>query len=329
MSSNDPTRAAAVRSRIRLAVLWLASVAVSVWAAGAMLEWATWRYDFTEPKLRESLSFRGQRFDVVYFGDSLALEGFNASEVDRQIGTHSYNFALGGGSVLESEMQLRNFLAQSSKPKLVVLGVYLDQDSRAEGVRPGLYYGLPPEMQRLFDEKMLRLEGKAVDRSFRVFNAVPAYRYRNSLDLAIKSVVSAEPQRPVFVQGQAQVMFSRTVRLGRVHDSVFDLEELRSFLTYCQSQRIAVLLVEPPNTPGWSERTRNRAAVLAAVHQMMGEYGARFVSYSETGSEFESPEWANLNHLNLAGSKKFSKTLAAVVEMSLRLDWVRRPYGPQ
>lgn len=305
-------------SRPLLVVLWLLMLAVCVWVAGAALAWATSLFDYSEPKLTESLNFRNQQFDIVYFGDSLTLEGVNARTVDQMLGTRSYNLALGGSSVLESEMQLRHFLAANPKPRLVALGLYINQPNRPAGVRPTMYFSLSPEERTLFQRKLHDLDGTQIDRSFLVFNMVSAYRYRNTIDLLLKAALSSQEQRPAFVQGQAQAFFSRQAHLGRAHESVFSLPELRSFIAFCHEQGLPLLLFEPPNTDGFSALTRNRSTLLTAIDKLAaGRPDVWFVSYGDTGNQYPNANWLNLNHLNVVGSEQFSAVLASSLRSHL------------
>lgn len=299
--------------------LWLTVVCLPVWLIGILLRRGTVYLDFSEPKLSEALAFHDQTFDILYLGDSLTLEGINAETVDSLLGTHGYNFALGGASILESEMQLRYFLAHNPKPRLVALGLYINQPNRPAGVRPGLYFSLPTELRVLYEDKLRNFEGMTIDRSFVAFNSLPAYRYRNTLDLLLKAALSSQRQRPTFVQGQAQVFFSRPASLGHRHDSTLNLAELRSLLSFCREQQLPVFLFEPPNHAGYSTLTRNRGALLSAIREMAdGNTTLWFTSYADTGINYRSSEWVNLNHLNAAGSEKFGVVIAASLRQHLR-----------
>jgi hypothetical protein len=174
-----------------------------------------------------------------------------------------------------------------------------------------LYFGVSGELRASYEAKLSRFEGAKVERSFVVFNSLPAYRYRNTIDLLLKAALSSQRQRPNFVQGQAQVFFSRSVNLGRSHDSTLNLAELQSFLSFCREQQLPVFLFEPPNHEGYSALTRNRIALTSAI-QALADGGAevRFISYGDTGMNYQPNEWVNLNHLNVAGSKKFGAVLA-------------------
>lgn len=316
--------------RLGLVGLWLLTVGICVWIVSAALEWATYRFDYSEPKLAEALSFRDQKFDIVYLGDSLTLEGVNAHAVDQELGTRSYNLALGGSSILESEMQLRHFLANNPKPRLVALGLYVNQPNRPASVRPTMYFALSPEERTLYRRKLQELDGAKTDRSFYVFNMIPAYRYRNTIDLLMKAALSSQQQRPVFVQGQAQAFFSRQPHLSGAHNSVFSLPELRSFVAFCRTQDLPLLLFEPPNTDGFSALTRNRTALLAAIGQLAtNQPDVWFVSYGDTGNQYQSANWLNLNHLNVAGSEQFSAALVASLRQHLPPDTSTRAVAAQ
>jgi hypothetical protein len=147
-----------------------------------------------------------------------------------------------------------------------------------------------------------------------LFNHVPAYRYRNTIDLVVKSLLSRDDQRPSFVKGQARVAFFREPYLGREHESVFSAEELESFIRFCQEQQLPLVLFEPPNHPGYSDITSNRSRVLDDVSRVVAKYQAtRFLSYNGPSFSLLKKDWVNLNHLNTSGSIKFSKLLSQMV----------------
>jgi hypothetical protein len=251
---------------------------------------------------------------VAFFGDSLTLEGVNPDIIDQTLRTRSYNFALGGASILESEMQLSYFLRHNPKPRLVALGIYLNIPNKPAGARPTLYFELPNDLKARYRNELLTHEGIKIDHSFIVFNHVPAYRYRNTIDLVIKSLLSRDDQRPSFVKGQARVAFFREPYLGREHESVFRADELESFIRFCHEQQIPLVLFEPPNHPGYSELTSNRTKVLDDVSRLVAKYPAtRFLSYNGPSFSPSKKDWVNLNHLNTGGSIKFSKRLSNMV----------------
>ncbi|HEX4385984.1 MAG TPA: hypothetical protein VH083_23665 [Myxococcales bacterium] len=291
-----------------------------IWAAGAALSFAALRLDFSESKLLESLRFQGQRLDIAFFGNSLTLEGVSPTAIDARLGTASYNFALGGASLLESELQLRHYLASNPPPKLVALGVYLDSAQRYTGISPALYYALDPGLRRLYWERSAALEHEGFDRSFVFFNRFAAYRYRGVVDLLIKWLVTREDTRPRFVRGQAQANFSRAaVELGPPHRADFPFEELESFLRLCQERAIPVLVFEPPLTPGEPELTANRSETLEQARRAVEAFtGASFVSFAALGQSVPKGDWVNLNHLNVRGADSFSRELAQALAARLR-----------
>jgi hypothetical protein len=307
------------RRHVALATAWVLSAVGVVFLAGVALRKATMTFDYSEPKLVESLAFRERTFDVGFFGNSLTLEGVNPPVVDSVAGTSSYNFAVGGSSVLGSEMQLRHYLESNRPPRLVAFGAFLNTHTAYTGLTPTIDLALSPELRRLYDEKALALEGRKRDVREDLMNRVDAYRFRATVDLLLKWTVTRADTRPHFVAGQAQVAFSRTVDLGPTQDSKFPIEELRSWLNFCRERGIKTLVFEPPNSPGFSKRTPNRAEVLREVVNLVSEYpGARFISYEGLSDQLAADDWVNLNHLDVRGSQKFSAILARDVADMLR-----------
>jgi hypothetical protein len=318
MSSSTLPSERAGAGRILAAV---AVAAAAVWAAGALLEMATLRYDFSEPKVVESLALQNQRLDAVFLGSSVVEEGVDARAIDETLSTQTYNLAFGGASILSSELQLRQFLTHNPKPKLVGWGLYIDQPEQSAGILPTLYFGLSPPLRDFYKQRLLADEGTPLDRGFVVFSRIPAFRYRAVIDLLIKAAASKEDQRPRFVQGQARVGFSRQpVLIGaRVHDSALSLVGLRQFLDFCREQGLRVFLFEPPTHPGYSALTRDRAQMLTRVNDLVrGDASVTFQSFNDDAIAYQPSDWVNLNHLNERGAKKLSARLAQSIAPLLR-----------
>jgi hypothetical protein len=303
-----------------LCASWIGSLALCVWLAGLALSFATQRLDYSEPKLLESLDFHGRRLDIAFLGNSLTLEGVSPQTIDSKLGTSSYNFALGGASLLESEFQLRYFLANNPAPKLVALGVYLDAPERYTGISPALYYSLSPELRALYWSESQTLEQQGFDRSFVLFNRLAAYRYRGVIDLIVKWLVTREDTRPRFVLGQAQAAFSRAaIDVGTPRRAAFPLNELQSFLALCKERSIRVLVFEPPIYPGERELISNRAGIVEQVARAAAASpGASFVSFADLGTAYNHDDWVNLDHLNVRGAEKFSARFAGTLAPLLR-----------
>jgi hypothetical protein len=286
----------------RLLAAAAASVA-AVWIAGLALEKATFAYDFSEPKVVESLALKDRTLDAVFLGSSVVEEGVDSQAIDQMLQTKTYNLAFGGASISSSELQLRHFLESNPPPKLIVLCLYIDQPEQAGAILPTLYFGLSPQLRELYEQ-----QGEKLDLGFKLFSRIPAFRYRAVIDLLIKAAVSKEDQRPVFVQGQARVGFSRQpVVIGsQQHDSALNLSGLRHFLEFCSQQGLRVLLFEPPAHPGYSALTRDRAQVLARIREL----NAPFVSFNDGSLALQPSDWVNLNHLNERGARILSARLA-------------------
>jgi hypothetical protein len=298
-----------------LCAAWIGSLALCVWLAGLALSFATAKLDYSEPKLLESLTFQNKPLDIVFLGNSLTLEGVSPQTIDSKLGTSSYNFALGGASLLESEFQLRHYLANNPPPKLVALGVYLDASEIYTGISPTLYYELSPALRTLYWSESQTLEQQGFDRSFVILNRLPAYRYRAVIDLIIKWLVTREDTRPRFVLGQAQAAFSRAaIDPGLPRRAAFPLNELQSFLAFCREQSIRVLVFEPPIYPGERELISNRPEILEQVTRLIAAApSASFVSFADLGATYDRGDWVNLDHLNVRGAAKFSDRLAAAL----------------
>ena len=291
-------------------------VVSSVFLVGLALTWLTLRYDAGELKTHQSMALTEQRFDVAFFGNSLVLEGVNAQAIDAVLGTHSYNFALGGATFLESEMQLRMYLHHNAPPAVVALGVYVNAERWSNTIHYTVYQALDADLQDTYRETLQRLHHESLPRDFFVFNWLPAYRYRNTLDILLKNAVSKDNRQFELVQGQAVAHYSQAADLGPPHNAGLNDVGLVSFLDFCASQNIATLLFELPNNPGYTARSLGREQVQQQINAIVARtsncYFASFLD--DTGEIYSPDDWLGLNHLNEQGSLKLAPRLAQTLQ---------------
>ena len=61
-------------------------------------------------------------YKCLIIGNSLALDGFDAQYLTQK-GITAYNLAIGGATLKENLIQLRNFIKNNKKPRIVILGL--------------------------------------------------------------------------------------------------------------------------------------------------------------------------------------------------------------
>ena len=297
------------------AAAFVALSLVVVFLVGEVLDRVSWVNPNT-PKIREVLALEGETNDVLYLGDSTTLDGVNPVEIESATGARGYNLASGGQSLLDAEMLLRHYLEHNAKPRMVMLGLFVNRSDPARELNPEIFFGLPSTMRGLMWEKADEQAMTNATLSFRVFNWFKAYRYRTNithlLDYLQKTLISKESRAKRFVRGHLALDYTKKEkRVASTERSIAQLNEvgLDSFLAFCSEQQIPVLLFEPPNTPGFSEITQGRSMILAGIEQRVrARRNLRFRSFNDLNSlTYASDEWSGRNHLNSKGAIRFSR----------------------
>ena len=73
-------------------------------------------------KVRESSNFKNKQYELLVFGNSMALDGFDCDYLSQK-GIDSYNFATGGSHMSSSLTQLKEYLKFNQKPKIIIIGL--------------------------------------------------------------------------------------------------------------------------------------------------------------------------------------------------------------
>ncbi len=294
------------------ALVFFALVVLTLLVLGEVLEEVMFRLDYNYPKVRQMMALRGERHDVVYLGDSTTLEGVNPAIVDEQLDVSSYNLATGGQSPIEAEIVLRHYLAHNDRPRLVMLGVYINQPGSEDvtgAINPNVYLRLTDSLKELYHRRVNEATGEPLPLSFRLFNVVKAYRYRTAVDRLVKFIVAGRSRIPELIQGHVTFDFTRGANLGVGHSVRTELRCLDDLLALCKDKGMPVLMFEPPNHPGRSELSRGRADFLDELLSYTDvESTVVFRSYNDEGSlQYAKDEWFGLDHLNRRGAARFTR----------------------
>jgi hypothetical protein len=291
------------------AALFFVLVAATLWIAGELLERLALTLDFDLLKIREMMSMRGATNDIIYFGDSTTFDAVNPAIVDELLGTKSYNLSSGQQSLLASEMILRHYLANNSRPRLIMYGMFINRARSSSQVSVPLYDSLEPDLRELYRERFLKYEGRFVPWSDTALNSLKAYRYRNAIGYGIKYLIMGEKRCPKLIQGHLAFELSRPIEFDVVRTVDVVPPGLDDFLAYCGKQGLPVLIFEPPTMPGYSARTQGRAGLLACMAACVrSEPLVVFRSFNDEASlPYAADEWYVLNHLNAKGAVRFTR----------------------
>lgn len=291
--------------------MFVLSTISAVALCGQLLAGISIRIDPSYPKIAAAMSLKDHDHEIVFLGDSTVNQGVNPIAAVDKMSVSAYNLATPGAGFESNLLSLEHYLKYNAAPRLLVQGVYVNKPrTRHAWLSPHIYVSLAPELRSKARE-LYRHIGAPLDRSYRVFNGIRAYRHRGVLPHIAKYLVQGEDRIPRLVHGHLALGVRRRapVPLPDPYDSGIRATALRPLLALAKDKQIPVLLVELPNTPGTSQRVRNRARVIEEITALVDEgLASDFVSFAGNASrEIPLDHWVNWNHLNRFGAKRFSR----------------------
>ena len=264
------------------------------------------RFDPNEPKVVDILKLKNKDYDIIFMGNSVTQQGVNPAIIDSLLGANSYNMATGGGSILESELMLRNYLISNEKPKLIVYGMFVNEVSWGGSLRPTFRYNFDKSVRQQYRNRINK-NRTTLDLSTHL-NILPLYRYRVALEHALKFIIAPKGRAYTYYKGFLRVNVSQKVpeKLPK-HQAGINEEAYRNFMNLTKSEGIKTLIIELPNSKSFNEATTGRDAVLKIVEQG-SDIG--FVSFNHNVEQYTPEMWVSINHFNIKGADKFSAILA-------------------
>ncbi|MEM9601991.1 MAG: hypothetical protein AAGA11_03965 [Pseudomonadota bacterium] len=286
---------------------------IMVFLAGVVLERASNHLDPSYPNIKSAFQMRDRSFDLVVLGDSTTSQGVNPVAALEGSDWSGFNLASPGANFLSMKSALRHYLKYNEPPSLVAVGVYVNIDGLDNGLSPNVYFGLDSDDRKLVVSEFKKLGVNPIDWKFELLNRIGAYRHRGAIELILKYVVTGAARVPEFINGHLALtdrLFGPP-RLPASNVAGFKLAMLRDLLQFARERGIKVVLFEPPNTPGFSDLTIGREAVLKEIDSIVSDgLAVGFASFNDAGRfPFDYSEWINVNHLNSVGASRFSKEL--------------------
>lgn len=246
-------------------------------------------------KAAEISKFKGQDYSCIIIGNSLALDGFDTKLLTEK-GISSYNFAVGGGTLLTSMLQLERYLQFNKPPKFVFLGLrtrFLNRDLDSKVINPVIGY--------FYEERRLTLD------------ALPVVQFKWLATAAMKTLVSSEHRNAEMVFGQY-----RTTRAVpddtklKVQEDPLDYlaisssTDLKRLAELGQKYNFDIVIFEMPlfrnlrnNRPEFDRVEINGFAPIPVINVNRNEV---------VDSLFEpKKDWLGNSHLNVKGGQKFTQ----------------------
>lgn len=287
-------------------ILFTTVLVLLILSIGELFRALALRFDPNEPKAVDVLQLQDSEYDIIFMGNSITQQGINPTVIDKQLGSNSYNMAVGGGSILENELMLRNYLISNEKPKLIVYGMFVNEVRWGKKLRPTFRYNFDGSIRKLYRERTSEsLIGQDLTANL---NRIPLYRYRVALEHALKFVIDPENRNYTYQKGFLQTTVSGNVpKKLPPHSAGINEEAYCSFMQFTKSEGIDTLIVELPNSKSFNDATTGRDAVIEFVRS---EIDLGFVSFNDNIEQYSPEMWVGLNHFNLKGANKFSGILA-------------------
>ncbi|OYU85068.1 MAG: hypothetical protein CFE24_03670 [Flavobacterium sp. BFFFF2] len=246
----------------------------------------------TYQKVDDARDLKDKNVDLLIFGNSMALDGFDAQWLTKQ-GIPSYNMAVGGCHISSSTMQMEHYLQHNKAPKYAVLALsgaignsYLNKIPYPNPEMEFVYHDGPKEW--VSNPPLLNLQWLFID--------------------ALKIVISKEHREATIELGQwrtQKCIPDQGIAGSHVVLPRYYVQQLLPFLASCKTHHIEPILVEMP--AGVSKRNHLPAQYnisLAGTNYTV--FNANASTESATFID-DQTDWLSENHLNVHGGEKFTK----------------------
>ena len=247
-------------------------------------------------KVHESSGFKNKKYDLLVFGNSLAMDGVDTEYLTKN-GIKSYNFAIGGCHVSSCVIQLNNYLKNNAKPKAILLVLSSSTGrsflNRVTFVNPEIEFFFNPTLENT------------------ILNPPPV-KFRWLFAELIKIVVSKDHRHSTVVQGQwrSPKIIPDTSIYKNTNTTVFNYQDpyLSQIVDMCEKNRIRVIVTEFPA----ANNLRNRLPYIYEAKTLNGKtmkvYNLNNYDIS-SGFIDSKNDWLAPNHFNQKGAVKISNYL--------------------
>ncbi|MFN8275503.1 MAG: hypothetical protein U0X58_11580 [Flavobacteriaceae bacterium] len=244
-------------------------------------------------KVYDVHSFENQKYDLLIFGNSMALDGID-SEYLQQKGISNYNMAIAGDHISTSLMMFEEYLKHNQKPKVVAIGLssaigrsYLNPVAFQNPEVEFFYH--PSLAENLKNPPLLNFQWLAVD--------------------MLKIFMSADHRRAQMILGQWKT--KKIIPDNSVYKeqniSLVDYSNpyLAKMVALCRNNGIQVLLVELPG----SNDKRNQISFIRTIELKDGQKCTlhNLNNYTLTQNVIDAQkDWLAADHLNEFGAQKIT-----------------------
>lgn len=243
-------------------------------------------------KVQESANFNNQKFDLLVFGNSMTVDGIDCDYLSKK-GINSYNLATNGSHMCSSSLQLKAYLKNNAKPKMVIVG--LPSATGKSLLNPVPY---PNPLIDFFYEPSLK-------------NCVlnpPPVNLRWLYVESLKIVVSKAHRESKIVRGQwksPKVIADDTSFQNKKTEFHYDNVDFQEFIKICKNEGIQVIPIEMPGSNANRNSLPYNYQINLADQSQLKLYN---LNNYEVSSQFIDPknDWLAPDHLNQNGGAKLT-----------------------
>jgi len=255
--------------------------------------------------------------DIIIQGNSRAQNNILPTILDSVLKTNSYNLGIGGFQFFMQYYRFLVYMKHNKAPKYIIQNV--DNMTISKQVDFIEYTQFLP----YFNDSLVKEEIQ----SFGLFDwrafYIPYYKYIGNFDVAYQGLTNCftpftdstrkykgfipMPRRPNSLPFKYTLLNSTP---ARTEIDTATLRLFTRFLDLCKKNKTQVILVFTPYYYLETKKYLNMDSVIWIFRKYSTQYNIPFLDYRNDSICFDSLNFANPHHLNMAGAKKFSRKLA-------------------
>lgn len=269
------------------------------------------RIDAEFGKTRQVYHFRNQHFQTLILGNSTAMDGMDAQELERATGKTAFNFSLGGASLESNYVQFAAYLEQNQAPESVILCLSSSH----------INYRNEMELNPIVDYYYQNRFGK------KALNDIPLFRFRWLFVDNFKKLISSAHRNAVMVNGQLRINRtipddSHTAETPRNCFSSADYQHkgydfMWKIARLCQSKHIRLTILE---MPCWADQQNDCADIQVSAAEAAAPINLQIINLNNRNwiRQVIDPtkDWLSRNHLNARGAKRFTTALVPLLKLN-------------
>ena len=257
--------------------------------------------------------------DIIFGGTSRIRVTIDPKIIEDSTKLSSYNFGL-DGSGFDSEMAIWEFYLNHNKPpKLLV------QDVDFLVLVKEKYLYRKEQYLPYLDQSCIYNKLKNIDNNLWYEKYIPLYKYRGlreQIFLGIKSFfnIAKKPEYSGYkgYEGQDipwdnkfdEFREQYKVYIFREHELDRGFNYLKNLIKECKEKNIQLILINPPMYIGFLNLYVQRDSIDSIVNNMAKANNIQYWNYSSDSLNYKRKYFYNSMHLNMTGSKIFSRDVA-------------------